>query len=198
MKISICGNIASGKSTLLANLANAAPENYTTVPEPLDEWRLLEKFSTDPAKYAFAFSMEVLLSFAKLKSVPGALVVERSPVDTIHVFSDVLMKNGSLGKEEMQILQKYCDEYCWTPDVVIYVDTPAHVCYDRIEHRGRKGEDALSYEYIKCIDYSYKKALTTAYKNATVYTVSQEDGETHEDFASRVQTIILDHCREKK
>ena len=60
------GNIGSGKSTLLEGLRK---NGFPVFPEPVeDEWKIpLQRFYSDPARWAFSFQIEVLKWFRKLR-----------------------------------------------------------------------------------------------------------------------------------
>ena len=69
MIISIIGNIASGKSTLIKELGgvfNKDGDTSVLIEGPVDQWEFFDDFNENMEKYSFAFSMEILESFAAM------------------------------------------------------------------------------------------------------------------------------------
>lgn len=182
MIVSILGNIASGKSTLIKELRGIFCKDGDTsvhmIEEPVDTWKMFEDFTANMDEYSFAFSMEILKSFAEMPVVQSSsdvYIVERNPLDTVHVFGDVLAKNGHLDTHSIDLLKRYSDSFCWKPDRVVYVDTPAPICFDRIEKRARPGEETLTYEYIRALEFSYETSLKTVYSDMPILRLSHTD-----------------------
>jgi deoxyadenosine/deoxycytidine kinase len=38
--------------------------------------------------------------------------------------------------------------YCVDPDLILYLRTPAQICLDRIDHRGRSEEEGIPLDYL--------------------------------------------------
>ena len=156
MRVCVEGNIAAGKSTALAFLAETVPVFL----EPLDEWRpLLAKFYEDPTKWAFALSLRVLLSFYRIGKMSEHAIVERSPLSCRHVFAQQQFNDGSLGHDEWDVFKAYCTALSWKPDLIVYVATPADVCYQRLKERGRPEEANVDLTYLKKLDFQYETML---------------------------------------
>lgn len=189
VRIAVEGNIGSGKSSALAALALAFPD-VPTFPEPVDEWTdLLQLFYSSPAEWALAFSLKVLLTFRE----PGAIdtcIVERSPLASRHVFSQILYNDGSLMQQEWELFKEYHDLMAWKPDVFIYVDTPVHACLDRIRERGRPGESVIDEQYLRRIEFQYANMLR--YVNIPVVKVdgTLPQHELHAAIQAAVQKIL--------
>jgi len=158
MRVSIEGNIGSGKSSVLAALDAALPE-CPVFTEPVDEWTdLLDIFYASPAEWGLAFSLKVLLSFRK-PAERDTCLVERSPLACRHVFSQLLYNDGSLTQHEWDLFKEYFDLLAWTPDVIVYIDTPVDLCMERIKIRGRAAETSLDAEYLNRIEHQYTNML---------------------------------------
>lgn len=168
VRVCVEGNIACGKSTALQHLGRLRPQaggGPTLFPEPVEEWgELLARFYADPAQWALAFSLRVLLSFEGPAAVPPAAcaVVERSPVSCRHVFSQLLFNEGRMSQEEWDLFKDACDALAWTPDVMIYVQTPADECHRRMERRGRPEEAGVDLQYLKRLEFQYETMLRYA------------------------------------
>ena len=92
MKITIEGNLASGKSTLVMRL-----QEWSRIPtflEPVDKWTLLCKFYEDPKRWSFTFNTEVLISMSKWKHNDYQSIYERSPLSCRHVFTQLHVDSG--------------------------------------------------------------------------------------------------------
>lgn len=158
MRICVEGNIGSGKSTALAALAAALP-HVPSFPEPVQEWgELLDKYYAAPAEWAFAFSLRVLLSFRE-PARRDRCVVERSPMASRHVFSQLLYNDGVLNCHEWETFKQYHDVLAWKPDVIFYVHTPAEVCAERIRQRGRACEAGIDLDYLHRVEFQYANML---------------------------------------
>lgn len=153
MRISVDGNIGAGKSSVLAAARKAGVADV--FPEPVEEWGdLLRNFYERPAEYALPFSLTVLLSYDVPYARPTC-VVERSPLACRHVFTQLLHNDGVMSQPAWELFKAYSDVLGWTPDLIVYVDTPANVCLDRVRGRGREGEDAVDLTYLRRIEYKY-------------------------------------------
>lgn len=151
MIFTIGGNIGCGKSTVLHQLQS----EYTTFTEPVDKWGAwLDLFYKDPVRNALPFQMKVLMEFTKIPDV-DKIVTERSPQDSLHVFSK------SLPAEEYALYEEYVDTLGWRPDVYIYLRTDPEVCMARIEQRNRPAEDRISIEYIRTLHERYEAFVDT-------------------------------------
>lgn len=158
------GNIGSGKSTVLKNLARVG---YHVVYEPLDVWEekyadasgsLFDKFYADKPKWSFAMQIGVVTS--RLRRLAEALesnksevlVVERSIYTDRHVFAKNLKKLGHLNEIEQKIFDDFflqcADLYSAIVDGIdisyVYLNTSTDVCFQRKEKRNRTAESSNS------------------------------------------------------
>ncbi len=109
--ISIEGNIASGKTTLLKNLKEYYKDNSSIVflKEPVDEWEkitdengnsMLQKFYANQDKYSFSFQMmayisrlSIIRNAIKEKSKlgkPFVIITERCLLTDKYIFAKML------------------------------------------------------------------------------------------------------------
>lgn len=148
MKIVIDGNIGSGKTTQLDLLEK---QGYTVKREPIEEWPL-DLYYSDPERWGFLFQMIILQS---LKTVPGFVIYERSPLSSKEVFWKVMKKTPF----EDQVYTRAYEKEAWYPDVYIYIDTMPQLCYEHLKHRTQEGDGAVEYSYLKTLDSKYKEML---------------------------------------
>lgn len=156
MIISIDGNIGSGKSSALAAIADA----HATFAEPVAEWSLLESFYGDRDAFALPFQLEVLESYAGVPGTcpPGGLLVtERSPLTCRDVFGKLLVNDGALTPAQWDVYNRWYDRLGWTPDGIVFIDTPPATCLERIAERGRPSEvTGVDLEYLERLDRAHK------------------------------------------
>lgn len=156
MRIAVEGNIGAGKSSLLAKAVHA----YPICPEPVEAWGdLLEKYYADPPTWSLPFNLRVLADFAR---VPSTCIVERSPGATRHVFTQLAFNDGLMTDAAFSIFKEYYARLAWTPDVIIYIDTPSDICFERVRQRGRPGEEGVSLDYLRKVSFLYDQYLKYA------------------------------------
>lgn len=193
MKICIEGNIGAGKSTVIEMLQR---DRFRVVPEPLEQWGAwLKEFYKDKKRWAFAFQMKVLHSFASLKDTNDA-IIERSIGSGRYVFSQMLVNQGSMMEKEWAVYRQYYDLVSWTPQVVIYIKTDPHVCLERVAHRHREGEDAIDIEYLKKLDFHYNNFIKYASTETKVHVL--DGNRPAEDIYSDVLSILEQYNTEAR
>lgn len=184
------GNIGAGKSTVLNHLRAAFPA-AEVFPEPVHEWAdVLPLFYAKPAEWALAFSLRVLLSFAKIKdsAAGGLAIVERSPLANRHVFTQLLYNDNTMNREEWELFKEYSDELGWTPDLLVHVHCPTETCLERVQTRARPGEDAIDIQYLKRIEFQYENMM----RYVTCPVVRVDGSGTSPDVAREVEGVIRD------
>ena len=179
--ISIEGNIGSGKSTLIEELKLRFPA-IIFVDEPVKDWDLihdengntmLQKFYEDKSKYAFAFQMMAFISRLKLlrkarRENPDAVIItERSLYTDKLVFAKMLFEKGFIEDVNYKIYLTWFDEFAidCQIDKIIYVKTDPDICFDRINKRGRLGEDSIPFDYIQECNIYHENMLTQPLSN---------------------------------
>lgn len=162
MFVSICGNIGSGKTTVLEKLES---NGFDVKFEPIHEWTFLSNFYKNMKEYAFKLQMQILKSFLSykehhvLKSLPT--ICERSPQESFHVFSSQLLKNKYLTLDEYRIIRFFTYSYAWKPEIYIYIRTEPSVCLERISNRNRDCENEISLTYISELHKKYEQFSRT-------------------------------------
>lgn len=158
MRISLEGNISAGKSAILDALRESFPE-LECFPEPIDGWGdLLALFYNDKKTWALSLSLKVLLGF-RASNESKMCIVERSPLACKHVFTKLLHQDGTLSQEQWTVFNEYFDIIGWAPDVVVYIDTPASVCMERLVKRSRPCEQTVDLQYLKQLAFAYETMI---------------------------------------
>lgn len=177
--VSLEGNIGAGKSTILAALESiiiqkggASPVKWVFLKEPVDLWdqvcdkegrTMLSKFYSDPAKYSFAFQimafstrLKMLRDIVRENPDLTGIICERSLEADRNIFASMLHADGLMEDVEYQIYQQYIQGYdaIFDLDGIIYIDSDARTCFERVSKRSREGESNISLEYLeKCREY---------------------------------------------
>jgi deoxyadenosine/deoxycytidine kinase len=167
------GNIGSGKSTLLEYLKKRYT-NIIFVPEPVELWEkikdkegttMLHKFYGDQEKYAFSFQMMAYISRLSIlrhavKNLPATadtiVISERSLYTDKFIFAKMLYDQGKIEDVNYQIYLNWFDEFVHDFPIThrIYIKADPEICYDRIHHRGRQGEETIPLAYLQqCHEY---------------------------------------------
>jgi len=168
------GNIAAGKSTIGRRLAES--ELFGFVEEPVGAWQqdfeenLLDLFYRDTNRWAFTFQLAAFTTRAKTWTEVLAMidhrnvVLERSIYCDRYVFAKNCFQSGLMKKTEWQLYCKLWDwlesNWCTEPDKIVYLRTPAEVCLERIEARGRAEESTIPVEYLRDLEVLHDEWLT--------------------------------------
>jgi deoxyadenosine/deoxycytidine kinase len=166
MWVSIEGLIGVGKSTFLSQLKTHLNQEFTLVPEPVEDWVFLKDSYDNPKVYSFPAQIEFFTSrVAKFRSMYqdfGQLYIsERS------VFSDKVFWNTKLelGDVDQRLHALYLKMWSlWQdllpirkPNVFIYLDTDLEECMRRVKERNREAEDALTIDYQRVLKQEHEK-----------------------------------------
>lgn len=148
--ISVIGNIASGKSTLLKNLSR---RGFEVLQEPVSDWKFLSKFYEDPKRWCFALQIEILHSFSSMHT--DGKIVERSPYEANKIFAYNSYRNGCLTSQEYDLIDQISQTHR-IPDQFIYMRCPPEVCMDRLQQRNRDCESEVTISYLKDLHDLYE------------------------------------------
>lgn len=179
--ITIEGNIAAGKSTLVKQLQNDAfmKNNCVFVDEPLDEWlalkdddgkNILEKFYENQKLWAFPFQIFAWLTkYRKIQQSlkiakqtnKRALIIERSHSSDLHVFMKALESDGTIDNMMLRTFQQF---FKWGDAKIeenhhIYLYCSPEDCNTRLEKRSRKEENSVSFEYLETLHRFHEEWL---------------------------------------
>eukprot|EP00548_Thalassiothrix_antarctica_P014441 CAMPEP_0194165150 /NCGR_PEP_ID=MMETSP0154-20130528/1162_1 /TAXON_ID=1049557 /ORGANISM="Thalassiothrix antarctica, Strain L6-D1" /LENGTH=191 /DNA_ID=CAMNT_0038875521 /DNA_START=84 /DNA_END=659 /DNA_ORIENTATION=+ len=158
--ISISGNIGAGKTTLINMIKEAIPGCHV-MPERLHLWNhdnILARYYSNKKKYAEEMQQRILDDYSDaFNNIPetGTFVMERCHLDVVMIFCAIGHSNGEVSSKAMADFEKQASSFR-KPDTLIYLNTDANTCIDRIDKRGRNGEDMISSEYILQLDAAHK------------------------------------------
>jgi len=181
-RIEICGNIASGKTTLARNFANcgltAVEEKYLSNP-------FLESFYTNPAYFSFEAEITFLLQhYHAIKTTHhnGTLVCDYS-LTLDKAYADV-----TLAKNRQQIFFNIVNELeaeIGQPSQIIYLKCPEEVLLRRIRERNRSFEASIDIRYLQALSKAIATRMDSVAKNVDVLEIN-----THEiNYVSGIDDI---------
>eukprot|EP00879_Flechtneria_rotunda_P004595 GHRR01004851.1.p1 GENE.GHRR01004851.1~~GHRR01004851.1.p1 ORF type:complete len:580 (+),score=187.65 GHRR01004851.1:155-1894(+) len=174
-KITFCveGNISAGKSTFLGYITNNNEELQHTlgvVREPVEQWQsvptveggtlnLLDRFYSDPQKYAYTFQNYVFMSRVLQERNSQGIqqpvrLMERSVFSDRMVFVRAVRESGWMGDVELAVYDSWFNPILETnpqlvPDGFIYLKCDPSTCMQRLKLRGRHEEDNISINYLE-------------------------------------------------
>lgn len=174
LRVSIEGNIGSGKSMVLDALAQYSDDpfwdKWRIVPEPVHEWCHLlgpfyAAFPDTPARHGLAalLQLTVLSAYARILPQPSEaplVIMERSPWSSLAVFLPIQDLPPSLGKAVHQTAHHMREELenC-LPAAIIYLRTDPNTCLQRIHRRQRPGESSVSLTYLQQLHQQYEQEI---------------------------------------
>jgi deoxyadenosine/deoxycytidine kinase len=159
--IGISGQIASGKSTLVENLAPLL--GVTGLPEPDAANPYLERFYADPERWAlqnllFFFERSMHEQMGALKGQLGVLQ-ERLPQEHVDVFGREFHAQGFLADHDMALAERLTTLVACTlvpPDLVLYLEIDPEEAFSRIKRRGHVGDDSITVGYLRGLARRYE------------------------------------------
>jgi deoxyguanosine kinase len=207
--ISLDGNIGAGKSTLLDALKTMLPE-VTVVQEPVADWvtlrnqtgeNLLEMFYRDTSRWSYTFQNcalltrllhtdEVLKNWKPDEGKLPIVITERSVLTDRYVFAEMLHKEGKLDDLEWALYLRWFTHFAQNLPVkgIIHLTTSASTSKERIQQRGRSGEERIPMEYLETLHAQHNHWIQTAH--LPVLDVSTEPGVSLEDTISKIRDWV--------
>ena len=174
MRISIDGNIGSGKSTVMSMLEkNLDKDKYCFIQEDVKNWdNYLKQYYNDIKQNSLLFQMKVLLHHLTNKNIGNKIQIhERSPLSCIDIFGINLKNSKFLTELDIDLMKNYNSIYGWLPDLVIYIKTEPDIAHNRIKKRSRQGE-SIPLTYLNNINNLYNNLYTRGSENIKVICVN--------------------------
>lgn len=169
MRIFIEGNIGAGKSTFLEYLKDQF-QGMKVVPEPIAEWQnfcgidLLQGMYEQPQDYGTAFQMYAMLtSFETLTKTTNEnlVIIERCMLSMKHIFIPSMRTLGFMSDVASYVFDAWLDFLIKNqrskPDIIIYIKTSARTVQQRIENRGRRGEEEVELNRLMLLQNGYDR-----------------------------------------
>lgn len=173
MLINIEGLIGVGKTTLTNELDGAK------FFEPVESSTFLELYYLNPHRWAFSMQVNMLferfkmLQVAQYQSIDKDVILDRSFYGD-YAFALVQRKEGLFTDKEFETYKKmfkYLLPQLTLPDLIIWLDCPLEIIFERIKKRGRGCENTISFEYMKDLYNAYQIVLAELNKYCTIVNV---------------------------
>ena len=197
--IAVCGNIGSGKTTLVEKLA----KHYGWEPlyEAVDNNPYLKDFYQDMARWAFHLQIYFLNSrFNQIRQIRESekpIVQDRTIYEDAHIFAANLYKSKFLNERDYASYRDIFNSmitFVQPPDLLIYLKADIPKLVQQIEKRGREMEFGIKLEYLKNLNDHYEQWIRQ-YNSGRLLIVDVNKldfVERPEDFATIVGKIDLE------
>ncbi len=179
MRVSVEGNIGSGKSSLLTALQRH--HGHRVYLEPVQQWgEWLSLFYADPGRWGMTFNLKVLASFhdhytsITQRRREGLLLFERSPHTCRHVFTTLQHADGHMNDAELALFDDIYHRLSWQPDLVLYVRTTPETCMRRIGMRARQAERAIAPDYVRRVHARHEALFMGGFPTSEVCVLDGE------------------------
>ena len=195
--IGIAGMIGAGKSTLATTLGeHLGIEVYY---EPVDDNEYLADFYRETRRYAFAMQIYLLnRRFQQHQEIiwRGGSAVQDRTIYEDAVFAKMLAESDLMDERDYRTyleLFRHMSNFMCRPNVIVYLDVPPQVSFDRIQSRGRDIEGGISLEYLKALYQGYEEFVEDISRTTPVIRVDYERFATAEEMAAVIEHEYLDH-----
>ena len=164
--INIEGNIAAGKSTVMASLQHTFTD-MLIIPEPVHNWETtLQLVQEQPGK-GYEFLLQLIISddfqhaYHTLTHSNKSCITERSFIASLEVFCNIYKDYGTqfMNEHQFNYLKKKGKLYSPQYDACIYIDTSVENCLARLTSRARSCETNIKRKYLELIENKYKKMI---------------------------------------
>lgn len=157
--IAIEGNIGAGKTTFAKHLSNAL--SCELVLEQFEENPFLEKFYTDPERYALSVELAFVSDrYRQLQGKLGARNLFRQLLVSDYSFvKSLIFAKANLPAAEFQLFKtmfKLMEKHVAQPEVIAILDPSRERIRSQIEKRGRSYEKDMPSAYLDKIAYHYE------------------------------------------
>lgn len=152
--ITIAGNIGAGKSSLARVLAQDLEAHLAL--ERFSDNPFLAKAHEDPMRWSMHSQLWFLLSFTQtgqdLHNYPGLVIQDRSLIEAFEVFARLYNDHGLMSDDEFHLLEVIYNQSLNKirhPDLMLFLDTPPELCYQRICLRNRQAESTIEIDFLE-------------------------------------------------
>lgn len=167
-RIEICGNIASGKTTLCQGISQ---KGYHPVYEDFQKNPFFEDFYEDPVAYSFETEVTFLLQHYNLikKLKVESLIVSDFSLLLDMAYADVNL-SGSRQKIFFEIVEELQKEI-GLPIKIIHLVCPEQVLLKRIIGRSRHVESSIAIDYLESLSKAISLRVKDSAKQLPVITI---------------------------
>jgi deoxyadenosine/deoxycytidine kinase len=185
---SLEGNIGVGKSTVLRELERQGVRVHL---EAVDHWTLLEQFYSDPARFGFAFQLQVLVSY--VNTPEDTQVVERSIDAALRVFVPLAQESGNMTPNDTEDLFRVAQRLPVPPiQKFVFLRAPVDMCLRRILWRDRDGESHITREYLEQLESKYEDFINSLPEDRKIV-IDVQEGDSPAAIAQRIRGEFLQH-----
>lgn len=167
-RIEICGNIASGKTTLASVLAG---DTFKCIKEDFSSHPFLDQFYIDPVRYAF--ETETTFIMQHYHQINSSKYNELLICD-FSLFQDMAYARCNLYIERYELIKSLCNniitEIGW-PLLLLHIKSSPYILLDRIRMRGRAFESSITVEYLEAIEAALNETIISLHENINVITI---------------------------
>ena len=192
--IAVEGPIGVGKTTLARRLAKSL-RGQLILEDPAQN-PFLDSFYRNPDVYSLPTQLHFLLSRREALRNLASSGSDESPWVSDFLFNkDKLFASLTLDDRQYALYLAIAEELAFDlvlPDLVVYLQAPVDILYDRIEKRGKSSEQAIASNYIVRLQRAYTE-LFHRYNETPVLIVNASEidfASNDEDYVHLLQQIV--------
>lgn len=171
-RVEICGNIASGKTTLAK--AFNLQLGHAIILEEFESIQTLTDFYQNPNKFAFETEfLFTLLHYYQLKKSK-----DNQAVADFSLINDYAFALTTLSKKDFDIYEKLFDnilEKIGLPEQLILIKTNIDTLLYRIKSRNRNNELIISAKYLIAIQENIERSIKNKFSSVRVSTIDSNE-----------------------
>lgn len=169
--IEICGNIASGKTTLACNLTKCG---FTSVEEKYLQNPFLKKFYQNPALYSFETEITFLLQHYHAVKISN----DRNLICDYSLTLDKAYADVTLSPKRQQIffsIAKELENEIGQPSKILYLKCPENILLKRIQERNRSFESSIDIGYLQALSETIDTRMKEMAKKIDVLEINSHE-----------------------
>lgn len=171
-RIEICGNIASGKTSLCKNLSDIC---FDAIYESFHLHPFLDSFYKDQSKFSFETEITFLLQHyhsIKIANTDGIIVCDFSIV-LDKAYADVTLP--SRRRDLFMNVAEELEDEIGPPQKIIHLKCPEDVLLRRIKDRNRLFEKEISISYLSQIAQAIDARISVVSQKVEVMTIDSHE-----------------------
>lgn len=171
LRLEICGNIASGKTTLCQNLQK---KKFSSTFEEFKRNPFYEAFYMNPVAYAFETELTFLLQHyhsIKIHPTNDLLACDFSLLQDL-AYADVNL-TGNRYHIFLELFREIQQEI-GHPQSIIYLTCPEDILLERIIARNREAETSITIDYLKSLAGALAARVRSASSQVNVISIKSD------------------------